>query len=320
MRKRRESGEVFGLAFLDIIACGFGAIVVLLLISGPALVESGAPASPSTEQQKIEVARAVARLRARQERLEAQLSVGPSALEAVEPDDAPQDAVRRAQQELAKLEAGNRGLERAKASRERAEIRARSLTEERDAEVGGIPVDSEYVIFIVDTSGSMRNIWDQVLATMDNVLDIHPRVEGFQVMNDNGRYLVSSYAGRWIRDTPRRRKSILQAMKRWTSVSNSSPVEGLKAALRTYGGDSRKKIAIYIFGDDYSLGTAYDQVLGALQQLNTDRVTGKRKVRVHAVGFLSGGHSANYATLMREVTRQNNGAFLALPANAPPGR
>lgn len=305
------------MAFLDIIACGFGAVVVLLLISRPMPVESGPSEAPSAERQEIEAS--LLRLRARQERLNAQLSVGPQ-VPAAEPDGALQDEVARARQELAQLEAGGRGLERAKASRERAEIRARSPAEERDAEVGGIPVDSEYVIFIVDTSGSMRNIWGRVLATVGNVLDIHPKVEGFQVMNDNGVYLVSGYAGRWIRDTPRRRKSILQAMRLWSSFSNSSPVEGLEAALRTYGRDRGKKIAIYIFGDDYSLGTAYDQVLGVLQQLNTDLVTGRRRVRVHAVGFLSGAHSANYATLMREVTRQNNGAFLALPANASPRR
>ena len=36
VKKARSSGEIFGLAFLDVIACGFGAIILLLLISGPA--------------------------------------------------------------------------------------------------------------------------------------------------------------------------------------------------------------------------------------------------------------------------------------------
>ena len=40
MKKLRSSGEIFGLAFLDIIACGFGAMVLLLLITKPAPIRS----------------------------------------------------------------------------------------------------------------------------------------------------------------------------------------------------------------------------------------------------------------------------------------
>ena len=32
----------------------------------------------------------------------------------------------------------------------------------RVKEVGGIPVDSEYVVFIIDTSGSMKALWGKV--------------------------------------------------------------------------------------------------------------------------------------------------------------
>ena len=33
MKKRRGDSDVFGLSFLDIISCGFGAVVLLVLIS-----------------------------------------------------------------------------------------------------------------------------------------------------------------------------------------------------------------------------------------------------------------------------------------------
>ena len=84
-----------------------------------------------------------------------------------------------------------------------ASIRETTTPKQRDPEVGGIPVDSEYVIFIVDTSGSMMEIWDYVVDVMDRVIDIHPKVKGFQIMNDNGNYLFASTRRQWLPDNPR---------------------------------------------------------------------------------------------------------------------
>ncbi|MEK9662254.1 MAG: hypothetical protein VW644_11060, partial [Alphaproteobacteria bacterium] len=56
-------------------------------------------------------------------------------------------------------------------------------------------------------------------------------------------------------------------------------------------------------------------VIDALVRQNTDRNTGKRLARVHAVGFLSPFSTGRFATLMREVTRRNDGTFLALPVD-----
>ena len=39
MKKRRGDSDVFGLSFLDIISCGFGAVVLLVLISDFAVNE-----------------------------------------------------------------------------------------------------------------------------------------------------------------------------------------------------------------------------------------------------------------------------------------
>jgi len=146
---------------------------------------------------------------------------------------------------------------------------------------------------------------------MDDILDNHPRVKGVQVMSDMGNYLVSSSAGKWRKDTPGSRKAILSAMKTWRGRSNSSPVEGLTIALKTYARKT-KSLSIYILGDEYS-GGSYDPVINALNKLNTDSKTGKRLARVHAIGFLSGQPTIKYSTLMREITRQNRGTFLALP-------
>ena len=149
------------------------------------------------------------------------------------------------------------------------------------------------------------------MEVMNQVLDVHPQVSGFQVLNDDGGYLVNAYRRKWIPDTPRRRRSILDLVRSWNAFSNSSPVEGLETALRAYG-KRQEKVSIYVFGDDYT-GSSYDGVLETLQRLNFDPIAGESRVRIHAVGFISENSTERYATLMRELTRSNDGTFLALP-------
>ena len=319
MKRPRSFGEIFGLAFLDVIACAFGAIVLLLLITKPAPIAVAGEAQVSVDAAVLEDAvDLVSRLRSRWEALRARLAEAPERPAAVGGEDpALEEAARVAGEQLQQLQRDNQGLERVEESLRRATLRTPAPATERDPEVGGIPVDSEYVIFILDTSGSMKSVWGEVMDVMGRVLDIHPKVSGFQVLNDNGTYLISGYRQRWIRDTPRLRRSILNALRNWGAMSNSSPVEGLQTALRTYA-RREGKIAIYIFGDDFR-GASYDRVMETLRDLNVDRATGRNRVRVHAVGFVSSQIHDRYATLMREVTRNHDGAFLALPVEGAGG-
>ena len=319
MKRPRSFGEVFGLAFLDVITCAFGAMVLLLLITKPAPIESADEAWVSVDAAVLkEAAALVSRLHARWEALQARLAEEPERPAAAGGEDpALEEVIRVAGERLQQLQRDNRGLERVEESLRRATLRTPAPATERDPEVGGIPVDSEYVIFILDTSGSMKSVWDEVMDVMGRVLDIHPKVSGFQVLNDNGAYLVSGYRQRWIRDTPRLRASIRNALRSWGAMSNSSPVEGLQTALRTYA-RREGKIAIYIFGDDFR-GESYDRVMETLHDLNVDTATGRSRVRVHAVGFVSTQLHGRYATLMREVTRNHDGAFLALPVQGAGG-
>lgn len=303
MKRRRSSHDDSGMSFLDVVACGFGAIVVLLLVTGPLPLESNAPERASSATAEIEEAQALLRqlravLAAETERF-ARERAGPEA------------AILAAERELEALKSDSRGLELVRESLERAALRARTPVERRAPEVGGIPVDSEYVVFIVDTSGSMQGIWERVMDVMTRVLDIHPKMRGFQIMDDQGGYLIGAYARKWIPDTPSRRKSILGVLRGWNAFSNSSPVEGLETALRAYG-KRQEKVSIYVFGDDYT-GSSYDSVLETLQRLNFDPIVGESRVRIHAVGFISENSTERYATLMRELTRSNDGTFLALP-------
>ena len=69
--------------------------------------------------------------------------------------------------------------------------------------VAGIPVDSEYIIFVIDTSNSMINYnWGLVQRKLREALDAYPEVKGMQIMNDDGHYMFPEYAGQWIPDSP----------------------------------------------------------------------------------------------------------------------
>ncbi len=315
MRRKKRDFDIFSLSFLDIISCGFGAVVLLVLISS----NSNSPMAAAEEeaiallQQVLSVEKVVKDLQktlanergdvvAKELLLNSMQKM--SAKSRIQQQSTTEQS-KKLMEDLAGLELIQNSLSRLK----RASISPKKEVK-RDNEVGGIPVDSDYVVFIVDTSGSMKEIWDRVTRELENIIRIHPKIKGFQILNDNGAHILSGYEGRWIPDTPKRRESVIKLFKTWNSASNSSPVEGLEVALRRYA-NPNTKLSIYIFGDEYS-GPSYDPVINALVNLNTNRVTGGLLARIHAVGFISNYSTGRFATLMREVTRRNNGTFIAL--------
>ena len=136
-------------------------------------------------------------------------------------------------------------------------------------------------------------------------------------MNDMGNYMFTQYSRKWIPDSPARREAIVSTLRTWRAFSNSSPVEGLTAAIRTFY-DPNKKIGIYVFGDEFS-GQSMQPVIDRIDRINRVAETGERRVRIHAVGFpvmfLAGIQGAGptgdrFATLMRAVCERNGGAFV----------
>lgn len=203
------------------------------------------------------------------------------------------------------------GLSLVKSTLQRVSIEPATSNTIRDEEVGGVPVDSDYVLFIVDTSGSMQSIWGRVSQEILNVLSIHPEVKGFQILNDQGTSLIAGYSGRWIPDTPKRRQSVMNVFGDWADASNSSPVEGIEIALKRYAKPGQST-AIYVFGDDYT-GASYDPIIARITKMNKRQKNGQRLAKIHGVGFLSQYTTGHFAILMRELTKQNGGTFLALP-------
>ena len=313
MRKKPRRFDIFSITFLDVIACGFGAVILLVLVSNnadaPSFEETDIAANLLRQafQEEALVDDLTEQVSQEMDTLRSKLALL-KRLRDIARDAA--DSLSMKDEEARKNRGDLQGLALVQSSLKRASI-AKKSTQKRDDEVGGIPLGSDYVIFIVDTSGSMKEIWHRVMTEIENVIRIHPDIKGFQILNDNGAPLVSAYEGKWIPDTPGRRRSVIELLRSWNSASNSSPVEGLEVALRRYA-KPNISLSIYIFGDEYS-GSSYDPVINALVNLNKNRGTGKKLAKVHAVGFISSHSTGRFATLMREITRLNDGTFLALP-------
>ncbi len=335
MKRRRRDFDVFSLAFLDVICCGFGAIVLLLV-----LTKIGEP-------QVIEVARSdldgrIAALEAELYEIRGETVIFERRLQARrEQLSVEQSHIARLRGDLEEIRgeyAGSRQLSEVQdilegrllaAQQELTDEMRRLLEQSRrrrtpDSAVGGIPVDSEYIIFVIDTSGSMfQYAWPAVVEKMTQVLDTYPRVKGLQVMNDMGQYMYSHYAGKWIPDTPGRRKAVIDLLRSWSPFSNSSPVEGITRAIRTFASPDHR-ISVYVFGDEFT-GTSIDEVVREVDRLNTAGPDGLRRVRIHAIGFptvfsvpgASDQTGIRFATLMRILCRRNDGTFVALNSTSP---
>lgn len=190
------------------------------------------------------------------------------------------------------------------------------------AENLGVPLDSEYLVFIVDTSGSMyRFAWDRVREQIHEALDAYPTVRGIQIVNDEGEPMFPDSRGQWLADTPLRREAIDDVFPRWRPFSNSTPREGIVAAIDSLP-EADGNVAIFVYGDDFASGSM-DEMLTEVTRHN--RFDGnERKARIHSVilpvyyevtGSLM--TAAAYAAVMRELSQQNGGTLIALAAANP---
>ena len=328
MRKKRRENEAFSISFLDVITCGFGAIILLLMIAktgdSPILetaVDSMHGIVRQLQVQLFEIrgeAKILNReLDARHEqrseweqrvaRLEAELKKEELRYNSVR-DDSAVGVIIKGEFELA-LQQLTEEMKRLLAQKDRV----------RTDLIGGIPVDSEYVIFIIDTSGSMVNYhWENMIKQLITTLNVYPRLQGIQIMSDMGEYLFSQYRRTWIPDTEGRRKVIINTLRSWRAFSNSSPVEGITKAIRSFY-DPGKKISIYVYGDEFT-GPSIREVLDQVERINPKDKDGNTRVRIHAVGFpvpsSAGEHflltNKRYASLMRQLTQENGGAYVGL--------
>lgn len=329
MRTRRREIEGISLSFLDVISCGFGAIILLLVLTKvfePVVIEESIENLEGyladLQEQLFDLrgeARDIDRRMIRREDQQSEqidrlvkLRARASALE--QQRDQTVDKTRIANRIEGRLAEAKQSL-----SEEMKTLLAdyrRNIDEDK---IGGIPVDSEYVIFIIDTSGSMYNYaWPLVLQKVSETLAVYPRLKGIQVMNDMGNYMFTQYAGDWIPDTDARRRAIIERLRTWNVFSNSSPVEGITRAISTYYRPGRK-ISLYVFGDEFT-GRSIQRVVDVVDRINRADDQGRRLVRIHGVGFpvqfaappQYQDTGIKFAILMRVLCERNGGTFVGL--------
>ncbi|MDP2139525.1 MAG: VWA domain-containing protein [Gammaproteobacteria bacterium] len=329
MRKRRDDSDASSIAFLDVISCGFGAMILLLLITDSSPIVTIEAALVPQELPVSNLQAQLFEIRGETQVVNRDLNAKREQLSAF------QDRIANLRRELyavqGRFESSNSVADERIIEAQTLASAKQSLTDEmqrllgedstrRNNLVGGIPVDSEYIIFVIDTSGSMfQNAWPKLIDTIVNTLDVYPEVKGIQIMNDMGDYMFNSFRGQWIPDTPARRSTIISTLRNWSPFSNSSPVEGVTAAINTYYAPD-KKISIYVMGDDFQPGGSITQVLRTIDRLNAKDADGNPMVRIHGVGFPvifsleARYHQSAYrfANLMRELTQRNGGTFVGL--------
>ena len=324
-RKQRRGIEEFCVSFLDVICCGFGAIILLLMITKtvePIILEQSQINLEGVVEDRED---ALFEIRGQERELKRQVTdsrdqLDDNLLELAALERELTDILGKYNTTVTlETEAESESTELAAAKQTLTDEMQRLLGADfqRSTElVGGIAVDSEYIIFVIDTSGSMFNAaWSQVLTKVEETLAIYPQVKGIQVMNDMGDYMFSRYAGEWIPDSPSRRRGIIQRLQSWNPFSNSSPVEGIQVAVNTYY-DPDKLISIYVFGDDFT-GDSIESVVDQVDRVNRIGEDGKKMVRIHAVAFpvylqRPNARVYRFAALMRELAYRNDGTFVGL--------
>lgn len=317
MKKRRDI-EVFSLSFLDCICCGFGAIILLFVLTV-------GPIKKKTQESEQGAQLFIQMLETQVQSVQAMLRQVVTELEELEAQEAEPVDEQQLRDKVLSVERKIQATQQAITATESKikTVKQRQAAPQLPLNPVGITAESDYLIFLIDTSGSMRGptglLNPLVLAQIEIVLETYPKVKALQILNCNGQYIMPGSRKQWFQDTPRQRQDILRALSVYMLPSVSNPVPGLVKIFNDYNPKQHKEknIGIYIFGDEFP-GTAKD-VLKTIDKLNpVDPVTGTRPVVINAVGFpFRIGHNPSthdtgfkYANLMRELAYRHGGTFV----------
>lgn len=316
-RPKRREFEVFSLSFMDCICCGFGAIILLfVLIQGRAPIIAEQRSEDLTElleereNQLFEIRGETVIYQRQLTSLQEQLSENKEKLARLQGDlsrirgqfAATRNEAIQQEETIAELE---------QALQEVPEPFQRQ--DPADEKVGGVPVDSEWIAFVVDTSGSMRSEERYVLQKIQETLEVYPTVKGIQLLDADGRYLAGS-AGDWITDSPAARQRLRSILGSWPTNSGSNPAPGIIRALQDLS-RPQQKASVYVFGDEFA-GRGTNALLALIRRYNPKGSDGEPPMRIHGVGFpqaLGAQSGQSFANMMRQVANENGGTFVGLP-------
>ena len=315
MRKIKNN-EVFSMSFLDIMACGFGALVLILLISDfreVEIIEQKYSADLFLEKQNIQND-----LISRLNSLELNTDKKISELIKLQEEISSLNANLREKENV--VNSLNNITDSTSSQIELKKLDIKSTTEQISA--SGILIDSNYLIFIIDNSGSMTEgaPWKNVMNEISNIINTFPNLEGFMVMNDTGKIIVGNNP--WLSPTINNRSNAIDALRNIRTISMSNPIPAIELAINFYG---RKydNVGLFIVGDDIRENKNIDNRLLEINRINT-KSDGTKYVRINALAFLTSrriskeilpsGREDNtkYLTLMRELTLQNGGTLVVI--------
>ncbi len=334
---RRRQSEIFSLSFLDCICCGFGAIILIFVISIGSRQREQLDVLLALQRALAEQAAALTRIESTQlEARREQQRLAPRLEEARRRQDSLQAMIDQLERSLQQERQGQQALlvdldalRKEIAARQRKPDHELVLKEVPPAPLG-LPVGSNFLAFVVDTSGSMRDpnfggLWPVVIRTIETVLDAYPNVQGIQLIDGDGRFILgrrgSGTAG-WLPDSPQTREAIKRTLRRYDQDTVSNPVPGIYNAMRfLYDKENAgMRMGIFVFGDEFNSPQSADEVIRRLDELNPANDQGVRAVTINAVGFPTtiryqfsmGNTGLRFANLMRTVTYLHGGAFIAL--------
>jgi hypothetical protein len=328
MIKRRQI-EVFSLSFLDCLCCGFGAILLLFILS----IGSGKAGVDSEVDDT-----ALQAMRAQLAKLEADVANKAVLLEAYINHQQTKQERQRILSMIQTLESTLADLQQEfdskqanlSTSQQAAAEATRILKsfKHEDLPPIGLPADATHVAFIIDTSGSMRNqLTNQlhygVIEQITELLNNLPEVKSIQFIDTSGNYMLRDRRGFWLPDTKGLRNQALSAVLNYPTLSVSDPEPGVRKAFRDLKPTltTNDKMSLYVVGDDFRGST--QGFLIKLDQLNPrDPSTKKRPVSVSAIGFPTltnpfqiGTPQGNtrFANIMREIAEAHDGVLILKP-------
>ncbi len=328
--KRKRSTQIFSLSFLDVICCGFGAIILLFVIT----------MGKKTKE--------ITNLRIALERIIQQRMLQLNEYEIVTEEIATliqleQDKEKEkkiVEQDLdavlaeLKKKINDKEFSKDKLLTDLEQVEDELAVMQTDPEIEqkkmepspvGIPVESNHIAFVIDTSGSMRDpstslVWGYVIQKFEETLDSYPEVKGIQLLDADGHFIMGrGMRSKWMTDNQETRDYMVRAVRLYPYNSDSNPVPGIAQAIRNLAEPNNKemKMGIYVFGDEFT-GRS-EPVLNTLDKLNKNK-EGERMAIINAIGFpnlirnsLSLSQSGlKFANLMRELTYEHGGAFVGL--------
>ncbi|MBT63789.1 MAG: hypothetical protein CML13_11315 [Puniceicoccaceae bacterium] len=329
MIKRRPI-EVFSLSFLDCLCCGFGAILLLFILSigsGPHDVESEIDV-PTLKSMQAQLAMLEADVAEKAALLEAAIHSEQTSAER----ERILSLIQELESQLADLqqEYDSRKANLSTAAQAASEAnRLLQSFKHEDLPPIGLPAEATHVAFVIDTSGSMRNqmtaqLHYSVIDQIRELLDSLPEVRSIQFLDSSGNYMIGNRTGFWLPDTSGLRQQALKQILNYRVASVSDPEPGLRRAIRDLKPSLKAddSMSIYFIGDDFRGST--QSLLIQLDRLNPrNPATGKRPVSISAIGFPTlinpfrlGAAQGNerYANIMREIAEAHDGVLILKPS------